>query len=184
MSVEKFVFEKLLENLSFEPTDCQSKLFGKLARFMTDSSSPDIFLINGYAGTGKTSSLASLVKVLKGFSRKYVLLAPTGRAAKVLSGYTGHKSLTIHKQIYRQKSVKDGVGYFTLDVNKNKETFFIVDEASLIQSGYGDSGIFGSGRLLDDLVEYVRSASGNKLILIGDSAQLPPVGEEISNALN
>lgn len=111
-------------------------------------------------------------------------MAPTGRAAKVLSGYTGYKALTIHKQIYRQRSMKDGIGLFSLNVNKNKNTFFIVDEASLISSAYGDSSVFGSGRLLDDLVEYVRSNTGNKLILIGDSAQLPPVGEQISNALS
>ncbi|NCB18564.1 MAG: ATP-dependent endonuclease [Bacteroidia bacterium] len=184
MSLEKFVLEKLNQNLAFEPTVCQTRLFEKLAAFITSKEGCDLFLINGYAGTGKTSSLASLVRVLKGFSLGYVLLAPTGRAAKVLAGYTGEKALTIHKQIYRQKSLKDGVGYFTLDMNKNKETIFIVDEASLISSAYGDSGVFGSGRLLDDLITYLRSNEGNKLILIGDSAQLPPVGEEISNALN
>ncbi len=184
MSVNDFLIEKLIENLSFEPTGCQRKLFDKLARFIGDETDNSIFIINGYAGTGKTSAIASLIKVLTGFSRKFFLMAPTGRAAKVLSGYTGKRATTIHKQIYRQKSIKDGVGYFSLDINKNRDSFFIVDEASLISASFGDSGIFGSGRVLEDLVEYVKSGKGNKLILIGDSAQLPPVGETISNALD
>lgn len=184
MAVADYIFDKLNSGLGFEPTTCQSSLFASLASFITEDSQSDLMLINGYAGTGKTSSLSSLVKVLKEFSRTFTLMAPTGRAAKVLSGYTGYKALTIHKQIYRQRSMKDGVGLFSLNVNKNKNTFFIVDEASLISSAYGDSSVFGSGRLLDDLVEYVRSNTGNKLILIGDSAQLPPVGEQISNALS
>lgn len=184
MAVADYLFDKLNTNLGFEPTICQSSLFASLASFISDSSGIDLMLINGYAGTGKTSSLSSLVKVLKEFSRLFVLMAPTGRAAKVLAGYTGCKALTIHKKIYRQRSMKDGIGQFTLDINKSKNTIFIVDEASLISSAYGDSSVFGSGRLLDDLVNYVRSNSGNKLILIGDSAQLPPVGEEISNALS
>ena len=184
MAVSDYIFDKLNSGLGFEPTVCQSSLFASLASFITDTSGNDIMLINGYAGTGKTSSLASLVKVLKEFSKSYLLMAPTGRAAKVLSGYTGCKALTIHKQIYRQRSMKDGIGLFSLNVNKSKNSVFIVDEASLISSAYGDSSVFGSGRLLDDLVAYVRSNIGNKLILIGDSAQLPPVGEQISNALS
>lgn len=184
MAVADYIFDKLNSGLGFEPTTCQSSLFASLASFITDTSGNDMMLINGYAGTGKTSSLSSLVKVLKEFSKAYLLMAPTGRAAKVLSGYTGAKALTIHKQIYRQRSMKDGVGLFTLDLNKHRDTVFIVDEASLISSAYGDSSVFGSGRLLDDLVAYVRSNTGNKLILIGDSAQLPPVGEQISNALS
>lgn len=184
MAVADYIFDKLNSGLGFEPTTCQSSLFASLASFITENSQSDLMLINGYAGTGKTSSLSSLVKVLKEFSRTFTLMAPTGRAAKVLSGYTGYKALTIHKQIYRQRSMKDGVGLFSLNVNKSKNTIYIVDEASLISSAYGDSSVFGSGRLLDDLVEYVRSNTGNKLILIGDSAQLPPVGEQISNALS
>lgn len=184
MAVADYIFDKLNSGLGFEPTTCQSSLFASLASFISENSQSDLMLINGYAGTGKTSSLYSLVKVLKEFSRLFVLMAPTGRAAKVLAGYTGCRALTIHKKIYRQRSMKDGIGQFTLDINKSKNTIFIVDEASLISSAYGDSSVFGSGRLLDDLVNYVRSNSGNKLILIGDSAQLPPVGEEISNALS
>lgn len=184
MAVADYFYDKLNSGLGFEPTTCQSSLFSALASFITETPENDLMLINGYAGTGKTSALSALVKVLQEFSRLFVLMAPTGRAAKVLSGYTGCKAFTIHKQIYRQRSIKDGVGVFTLDLNKSRDTVFIVDEASLISSTYGDSSIFGSGRLLDDLVSYVRSNTGNKLILIGDSAQLPPVGEQISNALS
>ncbi|MDD4057952.1 MAG: AAA family ATPase [Bacteroidales bacterium] len=140
-------------------------------------------IINGYAGTGKTSVLASLVKVLNEFERNSILLAPTGRAAKVLSGYTGKRAYTIHKHIYRQRSMSDGVGLFSLNVNLNKESIYIIDEASLI-SNDSDGSAFGSGRLLDDLISFVYSGDGNKLILTGDSAQLPPVGFEFSEALN
>lgn len=185
MPVGNFLLEKMLAGLGFEPTDCQVSMFNALSGFILESENFEgVMLVNGYAGTGKTSAIASLVSVLKEFGRSLILMAPTGRAAKVLSGYTGCKASTIHKQIYRQRSLKDGIGQFTLDINKNRDTIFIVDEASLISSGAGDSALFGSGNLIDDLVKYVRSNSGNKLILVGDSAQLPPVGEEISNALN
>ena len=164
---------------------CQLSFFDSFSLFISVSDfEGKLRLVNGYAGTGKTSALASLVTLLKQFDRNFILLAPTGRAAKVLSGYSGCRSYTIHKQIYRQKSMKDGIGHFTLDLNKNRDTVFIVDEASLISSGLSDSALFGTGNLLDDLVHYVRMNSGNRLILVGDSAQLPPVGEEISNALN
>jgi ATP-dependent exoDNAse (exonuclease V), alpha subunit - helicase superfamily I member len=184
VSLQLYIYEKLKSGLGFIPTSCQDKFFHALSEFMVDKSGSDIFLINGYAGTGKTSSVFSLIAMMDEFGLNYVLLAPTGRAAKVLSGYTGKKAYTIHKQIYRQKSLKEGVGHFVLDLNKNSDTVFVVDEASLISSGYNESAIFGSGNLLDDLVTYVRSSSGNRLLLIGDSAQLPPVGETISKALD
>ncbi len=185
MSVKSYLFDNLVKGLGFEPTPCQLTLFESLSLFISDSDfEGKLMLVNGYAGTGKTSAIASLVTLLKQFDRNFILLAPTGRAAKVLSGYSGCRSYTIHKQIYRQKSMKDGIGHFTLDLNKNRDTVFIVDEASLISSGLSDSALFGTGNLLDDLVHYVRMNSGNRLILVGDSAQLPPVGEEISNALN
>ncbi len=183
MSVTTFIYNKLVTGLGFEPTICQQNLFRTISTFIKDDLH-DILLINGYAGTGKTSAVASLVSFLNQFGTKFILAAPTGRAAKVLSGYTGYTSLTVHKQIYRQKSMKDGVGQFVLDLNKNRETIFVVDEASLISSGSYESSLFGSGNLLDDLIKYIRSNSGNKLILIGDSAQLPPVGENISKALD
>ncbi len=185
MSLKIFLRDALINALGLEPTACQVKMFDRLAEFISDKEYEDgIMLINGYAGTGKTSAISALVRLLKEHEQKYVLMAPTGRSAKVLSGYTGHSSYTVHKQIYRQKSLKDGIGSFVLDINRNKDTIFIVDEASLISSGTNETALFGSGNLLDDLVKYVRMSSGNRLILIGDSAQLPPVGEEISNALN
>jgi len=113
-----------------------------------------------------------------------VLLAPTGRAAKVLASYAGRPAFTIHKKIYRQKSSRDGVGSFSLDRNLHKDTFFIVDEASMVSNSSGDSSLFGSGRLLDDLIEYVYSGTECKLILVGDTAQLPPVGSTLSPALD
>ncbi len=186
MAIDSFIYERFKHNLGFVPTKCQDTFFSLLAKFVAGQyqDNQDIFLVKGYAGTGKTSSLLSLVSYLNEYGHKYILLAPTGRAAKVLSNYTGSKAYTIHKQIYRQKSVNDGIGNFTLDLNKNRDTFFIVDEASLISSVGKENNIFGSGDLLDDLVYYIRSNSNNRLILIGDSAQLPPVGEQISNALN
>jgi exodeoxyribonuclease-5 len=113
-----------------------------------------------------------------------VLLAPTGRAAKVLSSYSGRQAFTVHKKIYRQKSSKDGLGSFSLDRNLHKDTFFIVDEASMVSNSSGDSSLFGSGRLLDDLIEFVYSGTECKLILVGDTAQLPPVGSILSPALD
>jgi len=188
MALSEFLFEKMTGKLGFEPTVCQQSLFRDLSEFVLigESSSSHIkrlMVINGYAGTGKTSSIAALVSVLKEFGRNVILMAPTGRAAKVLSGYTGANAFTIHKQIYRQRSMRDGLGLFTLNVNLNKETIYIVDEASLI-SNSGIDSTFGSGHLLDDLVEYVYSNDSNKLILVGDSAQLPPVGLAVSDALD
>jgi exodeoxyribonuclease-5 len=140
--------------------------------------------MTGYAGTGKTSVISSIVKTLDLLRMRSVLLAPTGRAAKVLASYSGRQSFTIHKKIYRQKSSKDGFGSFSLDRNLHKDTFFIVDEASMVSNSSGDSSLFGSGRLLDDLIEYVYSGIDCKLILVGDTAQLPPVGSTVSPALN
>ena len=115
---------------------------------------------------------------------QFFLLAPTGRAAKVLMNYSGNNAYTIHKKIYRQKSSKDGFGKFILDRNLHKNTYFIVDESSMITNDSGDSSIFGSGRLLDDIIRYVYNDNNCKLILLGDTAQLPPVGLDISPALN
>ncbi len=141
-------------------------------------------LITGYAGTGKTTILSGLVNALDTFHIKTLLLAPTGRAAKVLMNYSGFQAYTIHKKIFRQKSSKDGFGKFVLNANLYKNTFFIVDEASMISNLPGEMVLFGSGHLLDDLIEFVyNSEQSCKLILIGDKAQLPPVGLDISPAL-
>ena len=140
--------------------------------------------MTGYAGTGKTSVISSVVKTLDLLRMRSVLLAPTGRAAKVLASYSGRPAFTIHKKIYRQKSSKDGLGSFALDRNLHKDTFFIIDEASMVSNSSGDSSLFGSGRVLDDLIEYVYSGTECKLIIVGDTAQLPPVGSAVSPALD
>jgi exodeoxyribonuclease-5 len=148
----------------------------------------DIMVVNGYAGTGKTTAISSVIAVMKEYKVKTVLLAPTGRAAKVLSGYSGQPAYTIHKHIYRQKSVGgDGFGQFSLAPNKDRDTLYVVDEVSLIgiDSGQQQStSLFGSGNLLEDLITYVRAGAGCRLIMIGDAAQLPPIGLEASPALS
>ena len=185
MGIAQFFSERLRHHLGCPPTPCQERLFDTLAEFAVQYDTCDLLLVSGYAGTGKTSAVAAFVRTLKELQYKYVLLAPTGRAAKVLSGFTGEKAYTIHKHIYRQKAVRDGVGEFQLDFNKAKDTFFIVDEASLISVETGSSGsVFGSGDLLDDLIRFVRSGVDDKLIIIGDRGQLPPIGLDRSPALD
>jgi ATP-dependent exoDNAse (exonuclease V) alpha subunit len=174
----------LEENFDYEPTGSQRDLILKLSLFLTDSSPKNIFLLKGYAGTGKTSIISSLVKTLDEFRIQYVLMAPTGRASKVLSTYTQRPAFTIHKKIYIQKSSREGMGIFVLERNMHSNTYFIIDEASMINNQAQEVEIFGTGRLLDDLVEYVYNGKNNKLILIGDTAQLPPVGLNISPALD
>ena len=186
MGHSDFLFSRFLSKLSFEPTSCQNSLLRRVADFVS-SDENDILVVNGYAGTGKTTAISSVISVMKEFQTKCVLLAPTGRAAKVLSSYSGQPAFTIHKHIYRQKSVGgDGFGQFSLFPNKDKQTLFIVDEVSLIgiDSGQQQSTTaFGSGNLLEDLISFVRSGVECKVILIGDSAQLPPVGLDASPAL-
>jgi exodeoxyribonuclease V len=181
---DTIIYNQLYKNLGNIPTDDQSVALKKIAGYICDNNNDIIFLLAGYAGTGKTSIISSVVKTLDLLRMKSVLLAPTGRAAKVLSSYSGRQAFTIHKKIYRQKSSRDGVGSFTLDRNLHRDTFFIVDEASMVSNSSGDSSLFGSGRLLDDLIEYVYSGTECKLIIVGDSAQLPPVGSIVSPALD
>jgi len=174
----------LKENVGHEPTLGQSEAAEMLTSFISSDFQDEVFLLKGFAGTGKTTLIAALVKVLKIHKRKSVLLAPTGRAAKVLSNYSEAAAYTIHKKIYRQKKVQDGFAEFGLDRNLHKNTVFIVDESSMIANQALELSVFGSGRLLEDLVSYVYSGIGCKLIFCGDSAQLPPVGLDISEALN
>ncbi len=178
------IADLLKKNLGYEPTGSQEKMLSELAAFILPSNATDIMLVNGFAGTGKTTLIRSLVHTLDSFRLRYVLLAPTGRAAKVLSNYTERTAYTVHKKIYRQKSSRDGLGQFVLDRNLQKDTLFIVDEASVIANQGNDQNMFGSGRLLDDLIEYVYGREGCKLLLAGDVAQLPPVGLDISPALD
>jgi exodeoxyribonuclease-5 len=181
---DTLIYNSLCKNLGNIPTDDQSAALRKIAGYICDNNNDVIFLMTGYAGTGKTSVISSIVKTLDVLRMRSVLLAPTGRAAKVLSSYSGKQAFTIHKKIYRQKSSKDGIGIFSLDRNLHKDTFFIVDEASMVSNSSGDSSLFGSGRVLDDLIEYVYSGTDCKLILVGDTAQLPPVGSVVSPALD
>lgn len=178
------ICDLLVKNLGYVPTTDQSDCMLLLSDFICNNSNDVIFLLTGYAGTGKTSIIASLVSTLDTLRLKSVLLAPTGRAAKVLHSYSGKTAYTVHKKIYRQKSATDGVGHFVLDRNLHKETFFIVDESSMISSESSEASVFGSGRLLDDLIEFVYMGTNCKLILVGDAAQLPPVGSIMSPALD
>ena len=162
------------------PNEGQNALLDKLSRFIISPVERKAFILLGYAGTGKTSMMAALVQAYKELQQKVVLLAPTGRAAKVLSRYAHAPAYTIHKFIYRQKKLGEEV--FSLNDNLYKNTLFIVDESSMI-SGIRDNQTFGSGILLDDLVKYVYSGDGCSLLLLGDNAQLPPIGTELSPAL-
>ena len=182
--IKNHIQSEIIRNLGKSPTLGQEALSLKLADFIAESQLDAIFLLKGYAGTGKTTFLSSLVKTLTIFKFNAVLLAPTGRAAKVLSTYAGKNAYTIHKNIYRQQSSSDGSGRFVLNKNLCKDTFFIVDEASMISNSTGETSIFGSGRLLEDLIEYVYSGSNCRLLLVGDTAQLPPVGLDVSPALS
>lgn len=150
---------------------------------MISTVNDSIFVLRGYAGTGKTSLVGALVKTLDKLQQKSVLLAPTGRAAKVFSAYAGHPAFTIHKKIYRQQSFSNELGNFSINDNLATNTLFIVDEASMISNDGLSGSMFGTGRLLDDLVQFVYSGTGCRLLLMGDTAQLPPVGEEQSPAL-
>ena len=182
-----FFEQSFLSRMEFEPTSCQKSLFRDIAQFIT-SDDGDVMVVNGYAGTGKTTALASVVSTLKELEIPCILLAPTGRAAKVLSSYTHSPAYTIHKHIYWQKSVgDDGFGQFTVCPNKSKNALFIVDEVSLIgidTSEHKSTAQFGTGNLLEDLVKYIRSGTDCKLIMVGDSAQLPPIGLDKSPALS
>ena len=175
--------EKIKQNLGFEPTSDQSVFMEKLSRFITSPSSNELFILRGYAGTGKTSVVAALTKSLSIARFKSVLLAPTGKAAKVLSRYSGNRAFTIHRKIYKKYIEPDGRMRFGVGENKHKNTLFIVDEASMI----GDQSVneeFSGGSLLNDLVEFVYSGDNCKLLFCGDIAQLPPVGSPLSPALN
>ena len=181
--LKNYISSKLLDNLDFQPTESQNELIGLISEFIAGNDPQELLLIKGYAGTGKTTVINSIVRTLGEIGLKSVLLAPTGRAAKVMFAYTGHTSWTIHKKIYRQRSGSDGLGDFVLDKNLHKDTFFIIDEASMIGQASPDSP-FGSGNLLSDLLSFVQEGTNCRLILVGDTAQLPPVHLEVSPALD
>ena len=175
----------LTEKFRFQPTASQRKGFEKIAHFLSDATDDSLLLIKGYAGTGKTTLIGHLVKQLGQIRKKSVLMAPTGRAAKVLSAYAGKNALTIHKKIYFPKADSSGAGVkFTLKENKHTNTVFIVDESSMIGDDRQQSKLFENGSLLHDLVHYVTNGEKCKLIFVGDTAQLPPVNLGLSPALD
>ena len=184
MALSDYLFQKLCSYLGHSPTDCQRKLFACFAGYLMQEDGKALFVVNGYAGTGKTSSVLSIVRLMEEAGQKVALMAPTGRAAKVLSSYAQKTALTIHKTIYREKQRGAAASQFVLHTQAPQDTLFIVDEASLISNQSFESSMFGSGALLDDLVEYVWQGRGNRLMLIGDAAQLPPVGLVLSPALD
>ena len=177
-------YDELIESFPFTPTDTQDLLLNQLSDFIFENNSDGLFLLRGYAGTGKTTTISTVVKNLWKAGKKSVMLAPTGRAAKVISNYAGKPAFTIHKKIYHPKKAKNGGVNFVMQTNKHTNTFFIVDEASMISDLTSNSKLFENGSLLDDLVSYVYSGKGCKLIFIGDTAQLPPVKLDISPALD
>ena len=182
--IKNYVEQLILKEFDFDPTSGQRLAISSLSAYVMENEEFSLFLLQGYAGTGKTTLISALVKVLLANKMQVELLGPTGRAAKVLSAYTGQMASTIHKKIYRQKSVDDFNTRFSLDKNIASNAIFIVDEASMISNSAGESSFFGSGDLLDDLMTYVRSGRRCKLILVGDCAQLPPVGKDFSPALD
>jgi len=177
-------YKELVEKFPFEPTISQDVLLTRLTNFIYEDNKDALFLIKGYAGTGKTTTISTVVNNLWKIGKKAVLLAPTGRAAKVISGYSKKHAFTIHKKIYFPKKNKGGGVDFTLQTNKHTNTIFIVDEASMIPDRPSNAKLFENGSLLDDLISYVYSGVKCKLVLIGDTAQLPPVKLSLSPALD
>lgn len=181
--INSYLSHQITQNFPYDPTEDQFSALQIISDFLLSGETDSILLLKGYAGTGKTSLVGALVKTLNELKQKSILLAPTGRAAKVFSGYAGQNAYTIHKKIYRQKAFSnEPTGFLPAD-NLHKDTLFIVDEASMISNQGLDSFVFGTGRLLDDLIQYVYSGENCRLILMGDVAQLPPVMQTESPAL-
>ncbi len=179
------IASQIYAKISVQPTNSQKKIIEALSDYLADDDFSKIFVLNGYAGTGKTTLIAALVAALKALGQRTILLAPTGRAAKVLSRYSGEKALTIHKRIYREQTNAAYESKFSLNLNREQDALFIVDEASMLSMhSSDDKQLFGSGSLLDDLVQYVQSGRRCRLLLVGDAAQLPPVGDDYSPALS
>ena len=171
----------LLKSFKFKPTESQIKLFKLIEEFVNDEEERTSFILKGYAGTGKTTFLGAFIKILPKFGWKFELLAPTGRAAKVMTSYANKKAQTIHRKIYKQKEDSySGNLIFELQSNKAEGTIFIIDEASMIS----DAREFGNNGLLHDIINYVFEGTENKILFLGDEAQLPPVSMQLSPALD
>ncbi len=178
------LYDEFIKRFPYVPTLMQDELLDQLSHFVLDKNKQSLFLLKGYAGTGKTTIISTLISNLWHVGLKAVLLAPTGRAAKVIGKYSNRAAFTIHKKIYHPKKEKNGGVKFVLQKNKHTNTIFIVDEASMIPDRVSDAKLFENGSLLDDLLFYIYSGNNCKLILIGDTAQLPPVKLELSPALD
>ncbi|EKT4534310.1 AAA family ATPase [Flavobacterium psychrophilum] len=183
MSASLF-YNVLQKKFPFNPTIKQDIFFQQIAEFVTNNTKDQIFVLKGYAGTGKTTVISTIVNNLIEINKKYVLLAPTGRAAKVIANYSNKPAFTIHKKIYFPKKSSGGGVSFTLQPNKHKNTIFFIDESSMISDVNTESKLYENGSLLDDLISYVYSGDNCKMILLGDTAQLPPVQLDISPALD
>ncbi|MCX6270793.1 MAG: AAA family ATPase [Bacteroidetes bacterium] len=183
---QKQINDNFLRQFPYEPTEGQKTLIARLSGFLLSTSDRPVFVLRGYAGTGKTTIVSALVKILPAMAKRSVLLAPTGRAAKVLSGYSGKRAYTIHKKIYRPQSSSDGSVHLSVMPNPHSDTLFIIDEASMIPdfTSPADGSFFSGKSLLDDLFHYVFSNENNFLLFLGDTAQLPPVGSLNSPALD
>ena len=183
--LNEHIATQIYGKFQFAPTFGQKKIIESLSEWISDEDYERIFILNGYAGTGKTTLIAAFVEVLKDMKLKPILLAPTGRAAKVMTLFAPDTPAhTIHKRIYRERTSGGFDSKFDLNFNREKDAVFIIDEASMI-ADYSDEGsLFGSGSLLDDLFEYVRQGQRCRIMFVGDSAQLPPVGHELSPALD
>ncbi len=177
-------YRTIKEDFPYSPTSKQDILLQQLSHFLFEKDFNRVFLLKGYAGTGKTTIIGTLVKNLWKAQHSSVLMAPTGRAAKVISNYSNREAFTIHRKIYFPKKQRGGGVSFTLQPNKHRRCLFIVDEASMISDRVSDSKLFENGSLLDDLMQYVYSGHQCKLLLIGDQAQLPPVKLDVSPALD
>ena len=182
MLVDEFIYQ-LQQDFPMTPTEGQRQVMEEYARFMGDRRTRVAMILRGSAGTGKTTVAAAIVRTMVRLKQKVVLLAPTGRAAKVFALYAGLPASTIHRHIYVQRTFDAGGGTFQLNYNKHRDTLFIIDESSMISNRYSGSP-FGSGCLLDDLMQYVCQGDNCRALFIGDRAQLPPVGEEESPALS
>ena len=177
-------YSVLQKSFPFQPTVKQDVFLQKIADFVTNKYSDELFVLKGYAGTGKTTVISTIVNNLAAINKKYVLLAPTGRAAKVIANYSNKEAFTIHKKIYYPKKGKSGGVSFTMKENKHTNTIFIVDESSMISDVNTEAKLYENGSLLDDLMMYVYNGKNCKMILLGDTAQLPPVQLDISPALD
>lgn len=182
--INDFIKKLIIKNFRFTPTESQNIAIETFSQFINSSDDNSILLLRGYAGTGKTSLINSFVTALAEFNTKTFLLAPTGRAAKVLSGYCNMPAFTIHKIIYRQRNLQEDISGFEINFNPNYQTIFIVDEASMISDSGNPGNNFGSGRLLSDLISFVYNNKKNRLIIVGDTAQLPPISLNESPALS